>query len=369
MPGEISSLEDKIRKYELDESVKNAVKESMPADRIAKIEIELAERKPIERLVQLLIYFLAAISVVVGIFGIKQLSDINSIISSEVKNQFPRDSQKMLEYKRLIEETSELKEKYNQLYGKYESALKAYDNLDKITDDFDIEGKVARVFSEVDNRSGEELLDEKWRLSVVATLKLLSESQKKKNYTSDFIFNAAQTASRLQQNSLAFELMQGAFEKRPHDAPIRAGRLSAIIAIGDEKGVNDAFADLMKMVENLDPNSPHIVLSEAWNAAENLRRYGELIGAIDNLLEKKGSAIKPSYAYFIKSFALTRTGRPGDLEKAKITANEGVAVLKLESPNSVWSEASLRELGKCKKVFIEAESVTSSLALLDREAH
>lgn len=350
MTAENSAIESRVRAIELEEAIKEALSKSAPEERIRKLEVELAERRPVERLVQILIYFLAGLSVVVGLFGFKQFSDIGSVISTEVKNQFPRDSQRYLEYRKLIDETQSLNQKYMEMYGKYESALRAFSNLDRVTDDFDIEGKVSRVVAAVEERKGAALLEEKWRLEAVATLKLLAEAQKRRNFKGDFIFNASQTAARLQQHALAAELMDLAFAKRPNDAPIQAGRLSAQVGIGDEKAVNDAFNGLMQMVANLSPNSPHIVLSEAWNAAEQLRRHAELAQAIDKLLSSN-SPLKPSYAHFIRSYSLTRTGKPGDLDKAKAAMEDGVKVLSSESPNTVWFKASLREYGKCLTVF------------------
>jgi hypothetical protein len=322
-------------------------------ERLHKLEIEMAERRPVDKLIQLFIYLLAALSIVVGIFGFKQFSDIGAVIATEVRTQFPRDQQRFLDYKKLIEDTAVLSTKHQELFGKYEAALKTFAHLDKVTDDFDLEGKVMRVMEVAEDGNKDILNDEQWRLQAVATLRLLAEAQKKRNFRSDFIFNAAQTASRLQQNALAYDLMQVAFTKRPNDAPIQAGRLSAIVEIGDEKEVKDAFAALMNMVVNLDANSPHIVLSEAWNAAEHLRRYDVLVAAVDRFVQSKDRVVKPSYAYFIKAYALTRASRPGDLAAAKLTMEEGLAILTVESPNAVWYEASLREYAKCLKVFAE----------------
>ncbi len=324
-------------------------------ERFHQLEIEIAERRPVEKLIQIFIYFLAGLSVVIGLFGIKQFSDIDTVISSEVKMQFPRDQQKYLEYKKLIEDAETLNARHKELFGKYELALKTFAHLDKVTDDFDLEGKVSRVMETAEDGDSKLLKDESWRLQAVATLRLLAEAQKKRNFQSDFILNAAQTASRLQQNALAYDLMQVAYTKRPNDAPIQAGRLSAIVEIGDEKEVKDAFGSLMNMVVNLDANSPHIVLSEAWNAAEHLRRYDALVAAIDKLLKSDQRQLKPSYAYFIKAFALTRASRPGDLAIARSTMEEGLALLSKESPNAIWYDASVRELRKCLRVFGEVK--------------
>lgn len=335
-------------------------------ERVQKLELELAERRPVERQIQLFIYFLAALSIIVGVFGFKQFSDIGGVIAAEVKMQYPRDQQRFLEYKRLIDETSALNAKHQELFGKYETALKSFAHLDKVSDDFDLEGKVLRIIEAADDARRDILSDEQWRLQAVATLRLLAEAQKKRNFQSDFVFNAAQTAGRLQQHSLAFDLMEVAYTKRPNDAPIQAGRLSAIVSIGAEKEVKDAFSSLMNMVANLDANSPHIVLSEAWNAAEHLRRYDALVEAVDRLLKSDDRLVKPSYAYFVKAYALTRASRPGDIALAKTTADDGLKVLSTESPNAVWYEASLRQYGKCVEVFMAAKQTQKLREMQDR---
>lgn len=323
-------------------------------DRIHLLELEHAERKPVDKLIQILIYFLAGLSIIVGFFGIKQFSDIDSAISKEILQQFPKDQQKYLEYKKLIEDTKTLHQDFEKLAGKYKLALERFAHIDHLTADFDLEGKVIKVMREVVEEENQ--TNESWRLQAVATLRLLVEAIKRRNFQGDFIFNAAQAASKLQQHALAYELMQEAYIKRPHDKPIQAGRLSAIVEIGDEKEVNEAFKALMDMVIHLDTNSPHIVLSEAWNASEHLRRYDALIEAIDNLIQSK-NPLKPSYAYFVKAFALTRASRIGDLETAQTAMEEGWNLFLQESPNSVWHEASLREYAKCLQVFEQAKKL------------
>lgn len=336
----------------------------MLRQKVASLEIEIAERRPVERQIQFLMYFLAAISALVGLFGFKQLSDVESTIAAEVKQQFPKDSQKYLEYQDLIEKTSDLNRRHQELFGKYESALKTFASLDKVSDDFDIEGKVRRVIAEADEKDEKErLTDEQWRINAVATLQLLSSAQKKKNFNSDFIFNASQTARQLHQDSLAAELMEVAHRKRPMDAPILAGKLSAIVNIGDEAEVNQAFYDQLEMIRNLDANSPHIVLSEAWNSAEELRRYGELVKAIDDFLADPERPTKPSYVYFLKAYALTRSSREGDMQLARASFDDGTRALMSESPNAVWFNASLRQMSKCREVFEKAE-LLNGLALL-----
>lgn len=305
---------------------------------IHEIEVQLSGRKPVEELVKIFIYFLIAISVVVGLFGIKQFSDIQELIAAEVKLQLPRDQQRYLEYSALVEETEQTSREFDSLFGKYEVALRNFANLDKVTDDFDIEGKIERLKDESTERTVRNdgsILDEEWRLDAISSLRVLALVQSKRQFDSDFIFNAAQAASRLHQEELAFELMKNAYEKRPIDEPIKAGMLSAQVDIGTEAEAETAFKGLMSMIPNLSPNSPHIVLAEAFNAAEDTRRYVEFIDAID-LLIARPSAFVPSYVYFKKAQAYLRASRKGDVELAAESLKIGRAVLADESVLSVW---------------------------------
>ncbi|WP_062810572.1 M48 family metallopeptidase [Alcanivorax sp. NBRC 102028] len=320
--------------------------------RLRVIELEHSERKPIENLIKIFIYFLIAISVVLGVFGIKQFSDMEEIVSRQVKSEFPRDSQKYKEYEELLNATAKLEAEFSDIHGKYQLALENYEHLDKVSSDFDIEGKVERLIRESTERAEREiengvlegtLFEQKWRLAAISTLEVLAEAQKNRNFDSDFIFNAAQTCGRLKHAELGFKLMKAAYEKNPEDSPIKAAMLASEIALGDAEKSEEAFQNLLKMVENLDPNSPHIVLSEAWNGAEELRRHADLIAALNSLLSSERK-VKPSYAEALLARAYLRASRPGDFELAKEALSNAKQRLLQESVLAVWNSSTLREI-------------------------
>jgi len=339
--------------------------------RVRELEQEHAERKPVSELIKLLIYFLFAISIVLGLFGLKQFSDLKGVVSEQVQLQLPRDKQRYYEYEALVNKTKEVNDKFEGLFGKYQEALSNYKNIDKLSEDFDIEGKVARLLDESNIRSQKKpingnyegtLLDEKWRAKAISILTVLSESQKKRDYESDFIFNAAQLAGRLQLEKLQLILMKVAHEKRPNDEPIKAGYLSSIVDTGLEEEVGQAFGSLMEMVRNLSPNSPHIVLAEAWNAAEDGRLYRELIVAITDLLESESAPLKPSYAYALLANAQLRASGPGDIDKAKINLEKAKRTFASESSHSVWAESTLQQIKIVTRKLVETELLHSALA-------
>lgn len=344
-----------------DESVTTRL-ESIEGE-LQEMKISAAERRPVEDLLKIFIYFLVALSVVVGLFGLRQFSDLRDLVAAEVQLQFPRDQQNYLEYERMIAAARDLDRDFQDLFGKYSVALENFSELDRVKDDFDIEGKVLRVIEESDARSsdgGPGVMDEEWRLGAISILHLLADAQETRSFDSDFIFNAAQAASRLQQSELANELMTKAYEKRPGDEPIRAGMLSGIVNLGTEEEVEQAFGELMDMVAELTDNSPHIVLSEAWNAAEERRRYFELVGAIDRMLARE-SGPKPSQAYLLKAQALLRASRPDAVASAKSAMEEGLAVLKTESTFSLWFETSLKTLAQLDESFGRSEALRDFL--------
>lgn len=325
--------------------------------RIREIERETAERKPVSELIKLLIYFLFAISIVLGLFGLKQFSDLDELVSEQVKLQLPRDKQQFHDYEKLIDKTIELDKNYNELFGKYKEALNNFSSIDKVSDSFDIEGKVERLIHESTERykksfeGGYEgtILEEEWRAKAISILTVLSEAQKNQDFESDLIFNAAQAAGRLKLSSLQLSLMKVAHQKRPNDAPIKAGYLSSVVDAGLEDEVEDAYAGLLDMVRHLSINSPHIVLAEAWNASEDRRDYGALVDAISDLVEKENAQVKPSYAYALMANALLRSSRPGDLARAKNALEKAKKTFLSETTHSVWATSTLEQVASAQQ--------------------
>lgn len=336
-------------------------------DRLRLLEHDNAERKPVAELIKIFMYFLIGISVVLGLFGLKQFSDIRNIIQEEVSRQYPKDQQKFLEYQSLIDKTELLSKNFQELHGKYSVALSNFANLDKVTADFDIEGKIGQIITEStqryrsDQEGGKsvEIYEEPWRSNAISLLELLASTQMQRDFDSDFIFNAAQSADQLKMNDLAFRLMSEANKKRPNDAPIRAGMLSGAVDIGNEGEVDKAFLELLDMVRNLSPHSPNIVLSEAWNSTEDQRRYPELIKAINDLINSQSNV--PSYAHAIQAEAYLRSSQSDALIHARKANQRAKETLANETAHSVWADSSMRQIAKVDRIIAKSEALREVL--------
>ena len=328
-------------------------------DRLNKLEDEIAERRPVAELIKLLIYFIIGIAAILAFFGLQKFSDIQNIIKEEVGKQYSKDQQKYINYEALISKTKTLSTDFEELYGKYRVALNNFSNLGKVTEDFDIEGKVGQVISESTQRQQQDQKNEKsklmyeepWRSNAISLLELLASIQEKRNFDSDFIFNASQCADRLKLNDLALRLISAANKRRPNDAPIKAGMLSAAVNIGNEAEIEKAYSELLNMVKNLTTNSPHIVLSEAWNATEDQRRYSELTETIDGLANNANVKLIPSYAYAIQAEAILRASGENAIELANQANKKAKKALSEETSHSSWAQSSLRQIMKVDSII------------------
>ena len=156
--------------------------------------------------------------------------------------------------------------------------------------------------------------------------------------------------------------MRAAYEKHPDDAPIKAGMLSETARSAATKEDRDeAFAEIMKMIENLDGNSPHIVLSEAWNVAEDGRRYDELLKAIESCVQNPDS-VKPSYLYTMQAKILLRRSGTNSVQEAKSAVAKAKETLGHESTYSVWFQSTLRDLVEMEELIEMTELMHQTVA-------
>lgn len=322
--------------------------------RVRECERLVAERKPVADIVKLFVYFLFALSIVLGVFGWKKFADIDQLVTETVGLRLPPDSRKFMNYKELIEETEILHQQFEQLFGQYGEALRNYEYIDKIAADYeyDIESRCTLVLVESIDRTNREIVDgdksgtlyeESWRASAIATLRALAKAQKTRRFDSDAIFNAAQVCARLRQDELALELMRVAYDKNPDDSPIKARMLSQIVQIESGVEMESALAELMALVRSLDNKDPHIVLAEALNAVEDKRRYDDLLHAIDACIRNPRS-VKPSYLYVIQAKALLRKSGDHCIDEAKVAVARAFEALSGESVHGVWVESARTEL-------------------------
>lgn len=304
---------------------------------LADVKAETASRKPIEEIVKYLLYFWLSLSVLLGLLGWKQISDVGATISNEVSKQLPRDSEQYRKYETLIADTKKLTSDFEKLTKQYKERVDDLKYAEVVASDFDIEGQMQIVLQESNNPLN--VSDAKWRTKAITVLTKLKSAITTKYFPADQVFNAAQVCRQLKQYQLAEELTAAAFSKDP-TPPIKALKLASLASnkTGAERAA--AFGELMKMVEGLDPqHSPHIVLAEAWNAAESARLYDPLLAAIEKYVSKQQSIEPPpSYTYIIKAQALLRRSKPGDMALAKAALNKGREAFLLESPMSQWNE-------------------------------
>ena len=346
-------------KVDLDKLRKD-IEELTELARKNKEGLELIQaRTPATDLVKYLLYFWGGLSLALGAVGFATLGDIKEQVADQVVLQFPRDSQQYLDYEKLIGETEELKKDFQDLSQDYQRAVDALAYKDRVSKDWDLEGRVLRLIEESTARQfasrairnklattegdGDKayagtLLEPAWRERALATLAALAESEK--SFDPTLYFNAAQIARRLKSWELSQVL---ATKSASDDSPAHRALLLAV-KVESESGSDreDAFKGLLAMVQSLDLRSPEIVLAEAWNAAESTRRYEELYLAIVDLEAAAGVYI-PSYAYAIKAQALMRWGAPGSREEADSALDDAEKLLANESPMSSWYESSKRE--------------------------
>lgn len=164
-------------------------------------------------------------------------------------------------------------------------------------------------------------------------------------FSADDIFNAAQFARRLQRPDIEAELVNAAFELDKSSASIRAQFLQLQAKDPRQDIRNAHFANLMGMLDEFSLDSPHTVVAEAWNAAEDQRRYSDLIEALDGLIAKLGTepaAVVPSTVFAIKGNAHQRRGYPGELLIATKSYVDAIERLALEGTHTQWWEATIR---------------------------
>jgi hypothetical protein len=332
---------------------------SLLSDRVNKLAEEVASQKTVGELIKYLVYFWAAISAALGLFGWSKFSDIDKIIEQEVQLQLPRDKQEFARFSEMATDAQRLRDQYKQLAKDYEESVAALQLAKTVGVNFDIEGKLVALIEESTKRKSIEadgdldtvegtLLEPKWRKEAIATLSAFKDSLTKKSYPADFIFNVTQVCRRLDQFELAEQLTKAAYEKDP-TPPVKALYFSSRVQSSTGQERSEAFRQLMEMVEQLPANSPEIVIAEAWNAAEGQRRHAELIAAIDKLISRRKAP--PSYALVIKAQALLRQSNPGALASASKSLDAAKDLLAEESAMSSWFESTLREYMQTKGVI------------------
>lgn len=339
------------------------------SEHISDLRAEVAERRPVGDLIKYLLYFWAAISLVLGVLGWRSLSDLEQTIEDKVQLQLPRDKAKYAEYEQLIDETQALYKSFEALTSEYKARVDQLEYADIVAKDFDIEGQLLALEEEVKHRIAADpefdfqaehpfkgsLLEPEWRTKAIAIISDFRDSIEANIYPADFIFNIAQTCRMLNQFELARDLTKAAEQRNP-SPPITAMALASQVTIAAGAERDRAFSKLMHMVRNLGPNNPQIVLAEAWNAAENERRYAELTAALEGLLAKKEAGddvILPSYAYVILARSVLRAGSSDAVGAAERALDTAWNLAQEESPLAQWYDNTISEAVLLRRLLEE----------------
>lgn len=349
--------------------------------RVRDVELEVAGRRSHEKVIVNLGYGVVAVGVLLGVFGFSEVSDIDKQIREIVERQYGevdkkvseiegqvgntlttidllidrriagyiRDTETTIEdFERAHKDMTSLIDSMTQAEVHWNTVVKpALEGLGDYDPDASLKGQYLLVRSSnlvvPENRARAAGL-------IPRIVKHLDRAQRSDEEISQFsssdIFNVAQLSRVIDRNDLEIALVDAAFEARK-DAATTALFLQAQAKFTFGEESEQALAELMGMVANLTPENPHIVLAEAWNASENLRRYTDLINALENLIARTTldpDAFLPSYAFVIKSQSLLRRGRPGDADKAIAMLILAVERLALEGLGTQWASEVINDM-------------------------
>ena len=321
-------------------------------ERLRKVELEVAERRHYEKVVKLLGAAAVVAGLLLGAVGFDSISDIEdnlqAVVDRTVMNHIADTEvtledikEKRVEVEGMIADLNEAKMRWKSIKGAIEE-LGSYDANDDfagilrdfLRDYLDEEGSERDKWITKNRGRATNLL-----LQVIEHIEQsTNEEDVAMQITPDDLFNVAVISRVLGRADLRRKLVDAAYEA-DKTAATRA------LYLESRAGTNaEDFEELVGMVENLEFAHPHIVVAEAWNAAENRRDYSKLIAAVDQLLKKhdqdKGTFL-PSYVIAVKGEAHLRRGLPQDLEQAVVAYAGATRRLQLETPNSQWAGETL----------------------------
>ena len=365
-------------------------------EKLHTLEIEIASRRSQEKVVVYLGYAAIAAGILIGAFGFSEISDVDdtvsveisrfsSIIDQKIKNvdnrldaADKRIEKSISDYESTLQQTidnriasfgvrNEAKleefavvgEKMNVFLVSLDEAVQRWkeeiepklNGLEEVDPDEDLKGRYLEIVEQAS--LPEEQRPSDWRARATAIIKSATRQLSKAAEVPDFIpqfdpddlFNLAQLARRLGRFDLNRNLTEAAYEADEGQAARALYLQSRALYLGGSDG-EIAFAQLLEMVQNLSLDAPHIVTAEAWNVAESLRRYGELIDAINALIAKQEtdpSAFVPSYVFAVRGNAHQRRGLPGDLDLAVDSYREAIIRLEAEGLLTQWADATIRD--------------------------
>ena len=326
---------------------------------VRELELEVASRRNYEKVVAILGATVVAIGALVAWIGFESFSDIEKDVRQQVIQSLKNvdaSSQVTLErFEEYDKRMAVLLKSLEDAESRWTESIQP--TLKELAGDVpDLKG---RYLSLLEGEAIEERTSEPaWRKQATAViLKIvehLEESQHEdtvSQFSPDDVFNVAQLSRHLSRYDLERRLVVAAHDARPASASARALFLQSESREANPKG-DRAFQELMGLVTDLTIDNPHIVLAEAWNAAEGLRQYSSLIDAIDALIERRegdAGVFLPSYAHVIKGTAHLRRGLAGEVDLAIRSFVDAVRLLKLEGTQSQWAESTMREVAEMQR--------------------
>lgn len=377
----------------------DAVIERVPGDRngyghgdeedlaiqVAKLTARIEARTNIEDVAKFILYFWAALTAALAFFGYRQMADIEKVMGDKVKATVDAYVAQQSGSARLVDgllaDTKRLDEAFREQNALFLERVDAVDKADLVRSDFDIEGQVQALNREAlirENHNPEPsldgldfegtLLEPQWRARAINTLKVFNASIASHKVDPAQVFDAAQLARRIDAHEVAVELASQAERLQPYPEYKALGHVTRITQSANPGDVEKEFAALLRMVHELtDVDSPEIILSEAWNAADRLRRHRALIDAI-SALEARARTGAPtasttdpapifSYAYVIKAQALLRESRAGCVEEASKAIAAAEERLQAESTLSPWYASTIREGAEVKRAIKDSGSL------------
>ena len=273
-------------------------------------------------------------------------SDLDITIDNSIALFFGRDEAKREIYEQNLERIHVLIQDLDEAEKRWQAIKPAIDGLEGYDPDADLMGDYLALDLELGQPKAS-------RAQQVGLVKRVAEHLKNAKQDPDLlvqfsaaeIFNIVQIARRLRRPDLEQQLVTAAYEA---DSTLsgQALLLQHRARHGAAAEREKAFNQVMQMVTQLTMDSPHIVIAEAWNAAEELRRYSDLINALDRQIvahEEDSSILLPSYVYAVRGNAYQRRGLPGDIPLALESYKGAIERLSLEGTFTQWSEATIRD--------------------------
>lgn len=276
-------------------------------------------------------------------------SGLDETIDDKIALFFDRNEMKINVYESNVKDMKGLISSLNKAEKKWKEIEPAIIGLESYDKDTDIKGDYLALLDS-DEPSLDDVGARAKRVGVVIRVtEHLKKAEDDPNFLSQFtptdVFNVAQIARSLNRPDLEKQLVTAAYRLEDTDST-RALYLQQQVRFGNADERDKAFAELMDLVTKLTMDSPQIVIAEAWNAAEDRRRYTDFIAAIDYRIsehDRDPSVLLPSYAYAMKGEALQRRGRRGDLPIALQNYVKAIDALSGEGTSTQWWESTIKD--------------------------